>query len=205
MNLANKITLSRIFIVPLFMIFIIPFPEWILESHNLSFIHNEMISINNFIINYGNYIAAGIFVLAASTDGVDGYIARKRKQVTKFGKFLDPIADKLLVTAALIALVQRNEVSGWAAMIILSRELIVTGLRMVAAGEGVVIAASIWGKIKTVVQMIAIVASLIKNFPLSLVSDFPFARYAMFAAVIVTIYSGYDYLVKNAKVIDHTK
>ena len=119
MNLPNKITLSRIFLVPVFMLFIIPYPDWVLDSSFLRFIHPQLLSINQFIIHYGNYIAAAIFVIAASTDGVDGYIARKRKEVTKFGKFIDPIADKLLVTAALIALAQRNEVTGWAAMIII--------------------------------------------------------------------------------------
>lgn len=203
MNLPNKITLSRIFIVPVFMLFIIPFPEWILESRFLGIIQPQLVSINNFILNYGNYIAAVIFIIASSTDGVDGYIARKRKQVTRFGKFLDPIADKLLVTAALIALVQRNDITGWAAMIIIGRELIVTGLRLVAAGEGVVIAASKLGKIKTITQIIAIVATLLRNFPLDRFTDFQFDKYAMFIAVLITIYSGYDYLAKNAKVIDY--
>lgn len=203
MNLANKITLSRIFMVPVFMLFVIPFPNWIMESSVLAFIRPQMLSVNDFIIHYGNYIAAVFFIIAASTDGVDGYIARKRKQVTKFGKFLDPIADKLLVTAALIALVQISELTGWAAMIIIGREFIVTGLRLIAAGEGVVISASNLGKIKTVTQMVAIVLALTRNFPISLVTDFKVDRIAMILAVIVTIYSGYDYLVKNISVIDY--
>jgi len=185
------------------MLLIIPFPDWMLQSKTLSAIKTDLISINNFILNYGNYIAAIIFIIAASTDGVDGYIARKRKQITRFGKFLDPIADKLLVTAALIALVQRNEISGWAAMIIIGREFIVTGLRLVAAGEGIVIAASKLGKLKTVTQIIAIAAALLKNFPINRFTNFPFDDYAMFIAVIITIYSGYDYLAKNSRVIDY--
>ena len=203
MNLPNKITLSRIFIVPIFMLFIIPFPKWLLESDFLGIIRPQLLSINNCISIYGNYIAAVIFIIASSTDGVDGYIARKRKQITRFGKFLDPIADKLLVTAALIALVERNDITGWAAMIIIGRELIVTGLRLVAAGEGIVIAASKLGKLKTVTQIIAIVAALLKNFPLDRFTDFQFDKYAMFIAVIITIYSGYDYIAKNSKVIDY--
>ena len=203
MNLPNKITLSRIFIVPIFMLFIIPFPKWLLESDFLGIIRPQLLSVNNFISSYGNYIAAVIFIIASSTDGVDGYIARKRKQITRFGKFLDPIADKLLVTAALIALVERNDITGWAAMIIIGRELIVTGLRLVAAGEGIVIAASKLGKLKTVTQIIAIVAALLKNFPLDQFTDFQFDKYAMFIAVIITIYSGYDYIAKNSKVIDY--
>lgn len=202
MNLPNKITLSRIFMVPLFMLFILPFPQWMLDSTVLLFMRHQLVAINKFILSYGNYIAAVFFVIAASTDGVDGYIARKKKLVTKFGIFLDPIADKLLVTGALIALVQRNEVNGWAAMIIIAREFIVTGLRLVAAGEGTVIAASKWGKIKTVTQIIAISFSLVKNFPLSVFTDFPLDRYLMFIAVLVTLYSGYDYIKKNLKVID---
>ena len=186
MNLPNKITLSRIFLVPIFMLFIVPFPDWMLNSD-----YPVIINVNNFINNYGNYIAAILFVAAASTDGVDGYIARKRKQITKFGIFLDPIADKLLVTAAVIALLQRNRISGWAAMVIIGREFIVTALRLVAAGEGVVIAASKWGKVKTVTQIIAITVALMENYPLTLFTDFPFDYYAMWCAVIVTIYSGY--------------
>jgi CDP-diacylglycerol--glycerol-3-phosphate 3-phosphatidyltransferase len=162
---------------------------------------DSITAANYFILNYGNYIAAIFFIIAASTDGVDGYIARKRQQVTTFGMFLDPIADKLLVTAALIALVQRNEVTAWAAMIIIGREFIITGVRLIAAGEGIVICASRLGKIKTITQMIAIGISLVKNYPLSLISKFPFDRYAMFCAIIITIYSGYDYIKKNIKVI----
>lgn len=201
MNLPNRITLSRIFIVPIFMLFVIPFPNWVLESNWLEFIRPQLVYINNTIVNFGNYIAAIIFIIASSTDGVDGYIARKRKLVTKFGKFLDPVADKLLVTAALIALVQRNNITGWSAMIIIGRELMVTGLRLIAAGEGIVISASKLGKIKTISQIIAIVASLLQNFPLSLITDFRFDKYFMFIAVIITIYSGYDYFSKNIKVI----
>lgn len=198
MNLPNKITLSRIFIVPVFMLFIVPFPDWMLGGPS-----GFMRSINDFIVSYGSYIAAGVFIIASSTDAVDGYIARKRKLVTRFGKFLDPIADKLLVTSALIALVQNNSISGWAAMLIISREFIVTGLRLVAAGEGIVIAASNLGKLKTITQDIAIVATLLNNYPFSLFTKIPFDDYAMLAAVIITIYSLYDYIKKNIKVIDY--
>lgn len=203
MNLPNKLTLSRIFLVPIFMLFVIPFPHWVLTSPYLDFVHKELEAINNFIIgNGGKYIAAAIFIIAASTDGVDGYIARKRKQVTRFGKFLDPIADKLLITAALIALVQIGDVTGWAAMFIIAREFIVTGLRLVAAGEGVVIAASNLGKVKTVTQMVAIIASLFNELPIPLFTRYNFDGIAMLVAVIITIYSGYDYLKRNAKLID---
>lgn len=206
MNLPNKITISRIVLVPIFMLFVIPFPTWMLDSRFLGFIHDELVKLNDFILNYGNYIAAAFFIVASATDGVDGYIARKRKQVTRFGKFLDPVADKLLTTAALIALVQRNDVSGWAAMLIIGRDLIVTGLRLVASGEGVVISASFIGKLKTTIQMIAISATLLKNFPLTLIwPEFNFDRWAMGAAVIITVYSGYDYLKKNIKLLEYDK
>ena len=201
MNLPNKITLSRIFMVPVFMLFVIPIPAWIINIPLLSFFRRFMVLFNNFVMVYGNYIAAGVFIMLASTDAVDGYIARKQKMVTKIGIFLDPIADKLLVTAALIALLERGELTGWAAMIIIGREFIVTGLRLVLAGEGVVVAASKWGKIKTVTQMVAIVLSLVKNFPLNFLVDFPFDRVAMFLAVVVTVYSLYDYLKKNIHII----
>ncbi len=202
MNLPNKITISRIILVPLFMIFVIPIPDATVNLSLLSFCRNEMLRINEFINGYGNYVAAVLFIIAASTDGVDGYIARKHKLVTAFGKFLDPIADKLLITAALIALVQRGTVTGWAAMIIISRELLVTGMRLVAAGEGQVIAANKSGKIKMVCQTIAVSVAMLNNFPFSLFTDIQIDAYLMFIAVIVTIYSGIDFFAKNIKVLN---
>jgi CDP-diacylglycerol--glycerol-3-phosphate 3-phosphatidyltransferase len=184
------------------MIFIIPIPDAIINASILHFMHSQLVSMNQFLLSYGNYVGAGIFIIASSTDKVDGYIARKRQMVTNFGKFLDPIADKLLVTATLLALVQSGDVNGWVAMIIVSREFIVTGLRLVAAGEGIVIAASNLGKLKTVFQDIAIAAALLKNFPISLFSNFQFDDWAMLAAVLITIYSLYDYVKKNIKVIN---
>lgn len=201
MNLPNKITLLRIFLVPVFLIFIVPIPQWIVDLTILSSVHTAMLSINEFILKYGTYIAAVFFILAASTDGVDGYIARKTKQVTKLGIFLDPIADKLLTTAALIALVENKTISSWVAIIIIARELIVTGLRLVAAGEGVVISAGNWGKVKMVVQIIAISAALLKNYPISIFTNFSFYGFTMTIAVIITIYSGYDYIKRNISVL----
>jgi len=203
MNLPNKLTILRILLIPIFMLIIVPIPQWMIELSFLSFISPQLEAINEFIKNYGNYVAALIFIIASSTDALDGYIARKTKQITKFGKFLDPIADKLLVTAALIALVERGDLSTWVAVIIIGREFMITGLRLVAASEGLVIAASNWGKIKTITQMIAIITMLFKNYPIRWLFDFPFDGVIMFLAVIATIYSAYDYIVKNAKVIDH--
>ena len=202
MNLPNKLTLSRILLIPVLMIFVMPIPDGIISLEIFAGIKSELYSINSFITYYGGYVAAFIFVFASSTDAFDGYLARKRQQVTRFGKFLDPIADKLLVTAALIALVHNGLLNGWVAMLIISREFIVTGLRLVAAGEGIVISASKLGKAKTIIQDIAITAALLNNFPISLFSDFQFDDYAMILAVIITVYSLYDYIKKNIKVID---
>ncbi|MEN2776254.1 CDP-diacylglycerol--glycerol-3-phosphate 3-phosphatidyltransferase [Acetivibrio clariflavus] len=203
MNLPNKLTILRIVLIPIFMLIIVPIPQWLIDLGFLSFIRPQLISVNYFINNYGNYVAALIFIIASSTDALDGYIARKTKQVTNFGKFLDPIADKLLVTAALIALVEGGALSTWVAVIIIGREFMITGLRLVAASEGIVIAASNWGKVKTITQMIAIITMLFKNYPIRWLCDFPFDGVIMFLAVIATIYSAYDYIVKNAKVLDH--
>ena len=201
MNLPNKITISRIILVPIFIVFVIPIPDSTINLGLLSFIKDDMLAINKFVNEIGNYFGAVLFILAAATDGVDGHIARKHKLITSFGKFLDPIADKLLVTAALIALVQRGTVTGWAAMIIISRELIVTGFRLVAAGEGQVIAANKSGKIKMICQTVAISVALLGNFPFSLITDIQVDAYLMFIAVVVTIYSGIDFFVKNKHVI----
>ncbi|WDC83997.1 CDP-diacylglycerol--glycerol-3-phosphate 3-phosphatidyltransferase [Caloramator sp. mosi_1] len=174
MNLANKITISRIFLVPLFLFFLLV------------------------KIPYGNWIATIIFIIAALTDSLDGYIARNRNQVTKFGKFLDPLADKLIVTAALVALVERQTIPSWLVVIILAREFAITGLRAVAASEGNIIAASKWGKLKTVTQIIAIIAALIEL----KYKGYNIYIYIMYLATIITIISGIDYIEKNRKCIN---
>ena len=196
MNLANKLTMLRIFLVPLFLVFI---------------------AIQG--IPYGTFIATFIFIIASLTDQLDGYIARSRNQVTTFGKFMDPLADKLLVTAALISLVEMQVVPSWAAVIIIAREFAVSGLRTLAASEGKVIAASYWGKVKTVIQIIAILALLIKvsvassEYFTSLVVGNSFLETTLkylpnaflLVAVIATILSGVDYFNKNKKVINMDK
>lgn len=196
MNLANKLTLLRMLLVPIFLIFI---------------------AINE--IPYGTFIATFIFVIASVTDKLDGYIARSRNQITNFGKFMDPLADKLLVTAALISLVEFRVVPSWAAVIIIAREFAVSGLRTIAASEGKVIAASWWGKIKTVIQIVAIILLLIEvnisqskylfdlvtnsNFLMNFFEYVP--RISLDIAVIITIVSGYDYFRKNKGVISTNK
>ena len=196
MNLANKLTLIRIFLVPVFLLFIATKD-----------------------IPYGSFIATFIFILASITDKLDGYIARSRNQITNFGKFMDPLADKLLVTAALISLVELQIVPGWAAVVIIAREFAVSGLRSIAAAQGRVIAASWWGKIKTVIQIIAIIllllkinihdAKLLKIFVIDNIYLKEFFKYAptimLMIAVVITLISGYDYFKKNKDAVDMDK
>lgn len=186
MNLPNKITVSRILATPVFLFFLVP--GWFGQFWGLD--------------QWGRYAATVIFIVASITDMVDGNIARKYNMITELGKFLDPIADKLLVTSALIAFIKTDNLSVWAVFIIIAREFIITGFRVVAAGRGVVIAADKWGKIKTVVQIAAIIAILIKNFPVSLIIDFPLGMVLMYIAVALTVISGVNYIVKNVKVLE---
>jgi CDP-diacylglycerol--glycerol-3-phosphate 3-phosphatidyltransferase len=192
MNLANRITVARIFLVPIIVFFLLI---------QVKFPH---IRIEEFSITYNQIIAALIFIIAASTDSLDGYIARKRKLVTNLGKLLDPLADKLLVTAVLVSLVEMNKLDAWIAILIISREFAVNGLRQIALLEGAVIAASKWGKAKTAVQITAIIALLINNFPFAFI-HIPFDLIASWVAAIITVYSGIDYFVKNKHVIDFTE
>jgi CDP-diacylglycerol--glycerol-3-phosphate 3-phosphatidyltransferase len=135
---------------------------------------------------------------------LDGMIARKYNLVTNFGKIMDPLADKLLVISALVCLVELGDIAGWMVIVILAREFIVTGLRMVAASEGVVIAAGATGKIKTVLQMVAIPALLLKNWPFYHIGV-PFAQIMLWAAVIITIISGIEYIVRNRQIFFREK
>ncbi|NIK75551.1 CDP-diacylglycerol--glycerol-3-phosphate 3-phosphatidyltransferase [Paenibacillus castaneae] len=188
MNLANKITLARIFLVPVIMFFLLIK----LDLGSLTF--------SDFSITYSQIAAALIFIVAASTDGLDGYIARKNKIVTNLGKLLDPLADKLLVAAVLISLVEMDKLNALIAIIIISREFAVTGLRQIALLEGSVMAASTWGKWKTAVQITMIISILINNFPFTFI-DFPFHVIASWAAAVITVYSGIDYFLKNKHLI----
>ncbi len=172
MNLPNKLTMLRIIMIPLFII----------------------------VLMMGHYyISAIIFILASATDALDGHIARKYNLVTNFGKIMDPLADKMLVVSALVCLVELGNVAGWMVIVILAREFTITGLRTVAAAQGVVIAAGRSGKIKTVFQMIAVPALLLQNWPFSYIG-FPFATIMLWAAVIMTIISGTEYVIKNKSV-----
>ena len=198
MNLPNKLTITRIIMIPFFLLFIIPLPSnW--ESIRFIKVFNDFVNIN------GKYAAGGIFIIAAITDLLDGYIARSKKIITTFGKFLDPIADKLLVSAALIALIQVRGLNGWFVFIILAREFVVTGIRLLAAAEGKVIAAGIWGKIKMFSQIFAILLILFENYPFNRFTDFDVGGLLIIIAVITTIVSGYDVLIKNIDIIKSDK
>ena len=183
MNLANRLTLARIIVIPVFMtLLLLKVPK----GYTM-FPHQEI-------------VAAVIFILAAATDGLDGYIARKRHQVTNLGKFMDPLADKLLVSAALISLVQLGDVAAWIAWTILAREFAVTGLRMVASVDRVVISASKLGKIKTITQVVAISAILLQDWPLSLIG-IHIGQPLLYVALFFTVISGLDYFRKSRKLL----
>lgn len=185
MNLANKLTMIRILLIPIFIIFM-------------------TLPIQNGVV-----IATAIFIIASLTDKLDGYIARKRNEITNFGKFMDPLADKLLVTAALLCLIDFGVIRGWIVVIILAREFAVSGLRTLGASNGKVIAASMWGKVKTVIQMVAIIVGLLEVSCKSLLITIPYISQVtsmlMVVAVIVTVISGVDYFVKNKSVINVNK
>lgn len=151
-----------------------------------------------YLMNY-NIAALVVFVVASFTDFLDGHLARKNNLVTDYGKIMDPLADKLLVTSALVCMVQLQVVPAWMVIVILAREFAITGLRAVAASEGIVIAAAWSGKVKTVTQMIAVIFLLLNNWPFSLV-NIPFAKIMLWIAVIMTIYSGCEYIWKNRKI-----
>ena len=171
-NLANGLTILRIMLIPVFMVFLLQFE----------------------LIPYSVDIAVAIFVLAAVTDTLDGYFARSRNSVTVLGQFLDPLADKLLISAALISLVSLDRISAWIAMLIISREFSVSGLRLVAAASRVVIPASPLGKIKTFSQVVAVVALILPGF--AYIYGKPLSWYLIYLAALLTVISGVDYFVR---------
>ncbi len=190
MNLANKITCIRIMLIPVFILFITPMPAWIINKDN----------IFSLINNYNIGIATAIFIIAVITDKLDGYIARKYNQVTKLGCFLDPLADKLLIISALMFLVEENKIGGWIALIIIGREIAVTGLRLAAAINNKVLSADKYGKIKLVFQAITIPLYLLNNYHFNIIERFSLDSVMMFFTVIITIYSGINYFIKNKDV-----
>ncbi len=192
MNLPNKITVSRILLIPLFMIImIVPF-SW------------GEISLLGTTMPVTHFVGALIYIFASVTDWVDGYLARKHNLVTNLGKFLDPLADKLLVSSALIVLVELGFAPAWIVIIIISREFAVTGLRLLLAGGGEVVAAKMPGKIKMWAQTVAISALLLHNIIFEAFS-IPFADIALWVAMFFTIWSGWDYFAKNMQVFRNSK
>lgn len=195
MNWANRVTLMRVAFIPVFLVLLLG--EW-----------PASFPAPAGWASLQPWIAALVFSLVAATDAVDGYLARSRNEVTTFGKFIDPLADKLLVTAALVALVDLDRLPSWIALVIISRELIVSGLRMVAVAEGKVIAASNFGKVKTILQIVAIVGFIVMGSPLldDISSGFGslftgVAWVVMVAAVILTLISMLDYFYHARDII----
>lgn len=175
MNLPNKLTTLRVIMIPFFVFFLL----W-QNGENRTF----------------RMIALALFIIASLTDLLDGKIARKYNLVTNFGKFMDPLADKLLVCSALICLIELNALPAWMVIIIISREFIISGFRLIASDNGVVIAASYWGKFKTTFQMVSVVL-LILNIPaLAFVTTL-----CVWIALVLTIVSLVDYIYKNHKIL----
>ena len=177
MNLPSKLTIFRVILIPFFIIFLlIP------------------------ITSYDKWIALAIFIVASLTDLLDGKIARKYNLVTNFGKFMDPLADKLLVCSALICLIELNKIPSWMVIIIIAREFIISGFRLVAADNGVVIAASYWGKFKTTFQMVAVCLLIADLEMLNVITQI-----ILWIAVVLTVVSLIDYLIKNKNVMKESK
>lgn len=175
MNLPNKLTVMRVIMIPLFVISLLAFQGEVRLLRNL---------------------AAAIFIVASLTDMLDGKIARKYNLVTNFGKFMDPLADKLLVCSALICLIELGQLPAWMVIIIVSREFIISGFRLIAAEQGIVIAASYWGKFKTTFQMIAVILMIV-NLPVLHILTVA----CTWIALVLTVVSLVDYIAKNHKVL----
>ena len=176
MNLPNKLTVARVCMVPLFMVALM--------------LNTEVSRV----------VATVIFALASFTDMLDGKIARKYNLITNFGKLMDPLADKILTAAAMVCLVELGDLAAWIVVIILFREYAITGLRSVAASENIVVAANIWGKGKTVCQMIALMLLMLKPQIVAL-CGVNLGLILMYVALLLTVYSGVDYVVKLNKQI----
>ena len=180
MNLPNKLTIMRVILIPFFVFFL----------------------LSPYFPAYGNYIAVAIFIVASLTDMLDGKIARKYNLVTNFGKFMDPLADKLLVCSAMICLIELDRLAAGIVIVIIAREFIISGFRLVASDNGVVIAASYWGKFKTTFQMLMVIVLILDI-------QMPFFQILgtvlTYVALILTVVSLIDYIVKNKDVLKDQK
>ncbi|MCI5823055.1 MAG: CDP-diacylglycerol--glycerol-3-phosphate 3-phosphatidyltransferase [Pararoseburia sp.] len=180
MNLPNKLTIFRVILIPFFVVLLLLDPS------------NQMY----------RYISLAIFIVASLTDMLDGKIARKYNLVTNFGKFMDPLADKLLVCSAMICLVETKQLAAWIVIVIIAREFIISGFRLIASDNGIVIAASYWGKFKTVFQMLMIIVLIANiNRPVFIV----LGTILTYVALALTIISLVDYIVKNKDVLKEQK
>ncbi|WP_341347398.1 CDP-diacylglycerol--glycerol-3-phosphate 3-phosphatidyltransferase [Paenibacillus sp. FSL H3-0469] len=150
---------------------------------------------------HGVFYASIVFIVASITDKLDGYVARKYNQTTNLGKLLDPLADKLLVAAALILMVSLHMIPSWIAFLILAREVVMMGVRIAASAQKVALAADKYGKWKMVLQVAAIAAILLNNAPFSLFTSFPVDQTLMYAALVLTVYSGYNYVKNNYQLL----
>ncbi len=180
MNLPNKLTVMRVVLIPFFVFFLLA----------------------PYFDGYGNYIAVAIFIVASLTDLLDGKIARKYNLVTNFGKFMDPLADKLLVCAAMICLIETGQLPAWIVIVIISREFIISGFRLIASDNGVVIAASYWGKFKTTFQMLMVMV-LILDIPMTFFDWL--GQILIWVSLALTVISLIDYIVKNKAVLNEQK
>ena len=178
MNLANKLTLLRVLLIPFFIFFL----------------------MTDICGESGKWIALAIFIIASLTDFLDGQIARKMNMITNFGKFMDPLADKLLVCSAMICFVELQRMPGWVCIVIIAREFIISGFRLIAAEQGRVIAAGWWGKFKTAFQMFFVILMIVNIESLTLVTNI-----LMYIALALTIISMIDYLAKNKDIMKDVK
>ncbi|MBR1672016.1 MAG: CDP-diacylglycerol--glycerol-3-phosphate 3-phosphatidyltransferase [Fretibacterium sp.] len=186
LNVPNILSLVRVFLAPLVLLFLslridaaVPLPRFLRDALEMP-------------LTWGDLLAGVVFITAALTDSLDGYIARKHRLVTTLGKFIDPLADKVLVIAAMIALVDLHRIPAWIVLVIITREFVVTGLRLVAAAEGVVIAASRGGKLKTVFQVVALSMLILKV---------PGGMLVMWVAMLLTLWSGMEYLIDGSRIL----
>ena len=175
MNLANKLTMLRILMIPVFIAVLV-------YSKDRDIVYR--------------YIALGIFIIASVTDALDGYVARKYNMITDFGKLMDPLADKILVSSALIILIELGSISSWIVSIVIAREFIISGIRLIATEKNIIIAASPLGKLKTVSQMLSVILMLLSIEAISFITDI-----SVWLMCILSVVSLLDYIIKNKKVL----
>ena len=175
MNLANKLTMLRILMIPVFIAVLV-------YSKDRDIVYR--------------YIALGIFIIASATDALDGYVARRYNMITDFGKLMDPLADKILVSSALIILIELGNISSWIVSIVIAREFIISGIRLIATEKNIIIAASPLGKLKTVSQMLSVILMLLSIKAISLITDL-----SIWLMCILSVISLLDYIIKNKKVL----